>query len=201
MRKDVAKLELYFSGSKTPQLVKSIFSQHRQHKEITAVRTYGMLPEGFSAFKWTPCTMALALFFLRATYMVQDDTPSPILLEGYRRTHAACLATKLWKWDQAWVNDMFGSDKAGNPYLRQIITGINIRQWTKGPIQLFLRTSILPVENIRVFIEDREVTNQKHTLKKIASLIESAWKPGNNGRNFISSKSMAHTGTSSLSDL
>lgn len=197
----MAKLELYFSGSETPQLVKSIFTQHRQHKEITAVRTYGMLPERFVAFKWTPCTMALALFFLRATYMIKEDHPSPILLEGYRQTHAACLAAKLWKWDQAWVNDMFGSDKAGNPYLRQIITGINIRQWTKGPIQLFLRTSILPVENIRVFIEDCEVTNQKHTLKKVASLIEAAWKPGNNGRNFLSSKDLSDRRASSLPDL
>lgn len=173
-------LELYYNNKNIPELNKTVFSSLEFKKSITGYRTHGVVPKGISGFKWTPCTKALALFFTNAKILIPQFGESTPLLTGNRQSPAHSLSARLWKRDYAWIHDIFGTHTDGSPYMRQLILGINIRQKIQAPTQLFLQTKILKVENIKIFIENKEVTNNLTILKRISAQLTNSWQPYSN---------------------
>lgn len=172
-----SSLKLYFSSGQKPELLKTIFDCPKMGTTIVGQRTLGLLPQGTVSFKWTQCTRALAMFFLKARIQIPKFGESTPLLEGYALSPAASLGARLWKREKGWMHDLFGTDKDGKPVLRSLAIGINIRQKTKAPIQLFLRTSFLPLEGIQIFQEDKEITNSPKQLKILYESLLEAWVP------------------------
>ncbi|HMP49496.1 MAG TPA: hypothetical protein PKA63_12595 [Oligoflexia bacterium] len=172
------KLELYFSSCDNPELVKTIFQNPKLGKKIVGQRSIGILPPGTVSFKWTPCSKALALFFVKAKNILAKGDESIPILEGQALSPAATLGTRLWKKDSAWIHDVFGSDKDGNPFLRQLLIGINVRRKTKSPIQLFLKSSVLPIDRVKIFIEDIDVSEDLFVLSILSKKLTEQWSPG-----------------------
>jgi hypothetical protein len=177
MKKNSATLKLYFSSGQRPELLKTIFECPKMSTTIVGQRTLGLLPQGTVSFKWTQCTRALSMFFLKARIQIPKHGESTPLLEGYALSPAASLGARLWKRDKAWIHDLFGTDKDGKPVLRSLAIGINVRQKIKAPIQLFLRTSFLPVEGIQIFQDDKEITNSPKQLRLLYESLLEAWVP------------------------
>ena len=65
-----------------------------------------------------------------------------------------------------------------SPLLRQLLIGLNVRQKTKGPVQIFLRTSLLPVEGIHIFLDGIDISNNQIALKRLTSTLSKQWSPG-----------------------
>ena len=151
--------------------------------KIVGQRSVGILPSGTVSFKWTPCSRALALFFVRAKLLLSRGSESTPILEGYKQSPAASLGARLWKRDYAWIHDVFGSDRDGSPLLRQILIGINVRQKTKAPIQLFLKTKFLPVDAIEIFIREINISDDLMALKLLSTKLLEQWSPGVKGKN------------------
>lgn len=189
MRITDAKLELHFSDHKYPELIKTVFHNHITGTKIIGLRSIGVLPRGTVSFKWTPCSKATALFFVKAKMILSlDSAPIPIL-EGYSLTPATCLGARLWKRDSAWIHDVFGSDKDGNPILRKLLIGINLRQKTKAPVQLYLKTSMMPTEGIYIFLDGVNISNNMLALKKLSARLLEQWSPGSNGKSYLDDSS------------
>ena len=175
MQTNTANLKLYFNNKRMPELIKIDFYNPQLNKKILCYRTHGIVPKGISCFKWTPCTRAMALFFVNAKIFKLDEAIP--LLTGNKGSPASSLGSRLWKRDYAWIHDIFGTNHDGTPYMRQLIIGINIRQRMKVPIQLFLKTKILPVENITVFIDEVQISNNLDILKTLSNQLTIDWKP------------------------
>ena len=190
MNENGAKLELYFSNCENPELLKTVFSCPKLKNKIIGQRTTGLLPNGTVSFKWTQCSKALAMLFVNAKIYIPSQGESTPLLEGHSLSPAASLAARLWKRDYAWIHDVFGSDKDGSPIMRDLLIGINIRRKTKATVQLFLRTSFLSVEGIKIFLGGVDISDNIRSLKKLSAKLTSEWSPGDNGRQTIKERSV-----------
>ena len=182
MKGNGTKLELHFSSCDRPELIKTVFESPKIGSKIVGQRSMGILPNGTVSFKWTPCSQALAMFFVKAKVLVSAGNESIPVLEGFNLSPAASLGARLWKRDYAWIHDVFGTDKDGTPILRHLLIGINVRQKTKAPVQLFLRTSFLPVEEIRIFLGGINVSDHTTSLKTLSAKLSKLWAPGDNGQ-------------------
>lgn len=182
MKSNSTKLELHFSDTDSPELIKTVFQSTKLDTKIIGQRSLGILPSGIVSFKWTPCSQALAIFFVNAKILISAGSEPLPLLEGFNLSPAASLGARLWKRDYAWIHDVFGTDKDGTPILRDIIIGINVRQKTKAPVQLFLRTGFLAEEEIRIFLGSTNISDNFSALKKLASKLSDQWAPGDNGQ-------------------
>lgn len=172
------RLELYFSNCPIPELIKTEFLPNPNSSKIIGQRSLGILPTNTVSFKWTPCSKALALFFVKAKILQNlNDTDIPVL-EGYNLSPAASLGARLWKRDYAWIHDIFGTDRNGSPLLRQLLYGINIRQKTKGPIQLFLRSNALNNENLLIHIGSNNISDNSIALMNLSERLMESWTPG-----------------------
>ena len=171
-------LELHFSNCPIPELIKTVFLPSPNFSKIIGQRSLGILPTNTVSFKWTPCSKALALFFVKAKiHLNSNNTHSPIL-EGYSLSPAASLAARLWKRDYAWIHDIFGTDRDGSPLLRQLLYGINIRQKTKAPIQLFLRSNTLNSERLAIYIGTNYISDNPIALMHLSERLNNSWTPG-----------------------
>jgi hypothetical protein len=83
---------------------------------------------------------------------------------------------------------VFGTDKDGTPILRHLLIGINVRQKTKAPVQLFLRTSFLPFEEIRIYLGGIDISDHSPSLKALSVKLSKLWAPGDNGQSSFSEK-------------
>lgn len=130
-------LELQFYDIEAPELVKTVFFHPKLERKMIALRTTGLLPRGVGSFKWSQCSKALALFFVKAKLILDHTEETAPILDGYRLSPASSLGSRLWKADYAWIHDIFGTDSNGLLLLRQLIYGINVRHRRKGPVQIF----------------------------------------------------------------
>ena len=188
MKGNGTKLELHFSSCDSPELIKTVFENPKIGSKIVGQRSLGLLPNGTVSFKWTPCSQALAMFLVNAKVLVSAGNESTPILEGFNLSPAASLGARLWKRDYAWIHDIFGTEKDGTPILRHLIIGINVRQKTKAPVQLFLRTSFLPVEQIRIFVGGNDISDSSKPLQSLSAKLSKLWAPGDNGQSSFSEK-------------
>ena len=55
-------------------------------------------------------------------------------------------------------------------------------------MQLFLRTSFLPVEEIRIFLGGINISDHIASLKNLSSKLSKLWTPGDNGHTSLVEK-------------
>jgi hypothetical protein len=93
------------------------------------------------------------------------------LLEGGKHSLAASLDYALNKQPE-WLFDMFGSDQAGNTYLRKLLLRSNSGRRRRGPVSLSINEENLHPGSIRVYVEGVLVQDEDK-LQRLAWAIAS----------------------------
>jgi hypothetical protein len=169
------KLSLWFTKSPTGicELERTLFTgNHHIKKEIIAVRgkTAGAYKDA-GTFQWTPGVKALSLICLTALArdLKQVENILP-LLEGGKNSLASSLDYALNKQPE-WLFDMFGIDKNGNAYLRQLLLRSNPGRRWRGTVSISLNEQLLAPQSINIYVENILVRDAEE-LQRLALAIQ-----------------------------
>lgn len=175
----MAKLSLFFSGEKSPELVETAFSHPILTSDKRCVR--GKSPgayEGYSTFQWSKAVQGLSLLILRAKIEQSLDPNSTGMMRphivGYALSQAASLDYALDK-QTPWLLDMLGWDRNGLALARRAITRTNPGRKREGPVALSLNTNFLSISDIKIHLDGREVTEVSRIVylaQRISTLCE-----------------------------
>lgn len=172
-----AVLELHFGKAETFELIKTVFKAPSLENPIVGIRG-NHAPSGVVSFRWTKTTHAIAMFFLKAREIhFTSQLPAPAL-EGIKGDPVTSIVRLLHKRMEGWTIDLFGADIQGRPLLSKIILCCNYLGKRPGPMQVFLRTNYLSPQNIRVFLDSREITERHTEMQALTKSMEAAWKRG-----------------------
>jgi hypothetical protein len=158
-------LNLYFGNSDTPGLYRTVFHAPGHDHPIIAIR--GPVFQSPSLpFIWSTSCIALSLLFVSAvTKAAKGQQLHLPLLEGDHLSPAGALGKLLSKGIRSWLHDIFGSDSTGRPLLNKMILLGNARGRRQGPVTATLRNSYLSEKSIKVFIDDKDVSNNIEALE------------------------------------
>lgn len=170
-----AVLELHFGKAESFELIKTVFKAPTLNTPIVGIRG-NHAPSGVVSFRWTKTTHAIAMFFLKAREIhFTNQLPAPAL-QGTKGDPVTSIARLLHKRMEGWIIDLFGADIQGRPLLSKIILCCNYLGKRPGPMQVFLRTNYLAPQNIRVFLDEREITDRQTEMQALTKSMEAAWK-------------------------
>ncbi len=171
----MAKLSLWFSKSQAGlyELERTLFvSNDHIDKEIVAVRgkTAGAYKHA-GTFQWTPGVKALSVICMTAVARQLKRVKSILpLLEGGKDSLASSLDYALNKQPE-WLFDMFGTDKNGNTYLRQLLLRSNPGRRWRGTVSISLNEQLLAPQSINIYVENALVKSAEE-LRRLALAIE-----------------------------
>lgn len=133
------------------------------------------------SFKWMTATHTLCLFFVKAHLLALLGNGDAPVFTGRARTPASVIAKIVNRSKNVWLLDLMGSDGRGCPLLLKTILCLNYHQRLPGPVEVYYRPTLLPPEDIHIFVEGEEVSTDTGAVQKLAEQLELQWKPGNNG--------------------
>lgn len=156
-----SRLVLWFAGRDAPELIRTSFTSDLGDERRVCVRgkTSGACP-GCTTFQWTPAVRALALLFIRAKIFESRNAfgHEQAGLAGGRGSAACSLDYALSK-APAWLVEMFGWDKAGNPLALKLIKRSNSCLKRAGDVILSLNGSCWERGGIEIFVDDKPLSN------------------------------------------
>lgn len=174
------RLDLHFCSFDRPTLESARFIAPYLEAPIVGVRGGFSSPRHVS-FKWMTATHTLSLFFVKAHLMsLLGEEGKPVFV-GRSKTPAAIIARFVNRTKSIWLLDLMGSDTKGCPLLLKTILCLNYHQRLPGPVEVYYRPAILPAQDIHVHVGDEEISHEVDKVSKLAGLLESQWRPGNNG--------------------
>lgn len=170
-------LHLYFSGAEAPSLYQTFFSNRITGESIRGIRGRYAPPEA-KTFFLGQASQGLSIFFVRALlgHHTQVDPSLPVLTGG-RGSPAAAIANLLEKHTFSLPHELFGNVSPNRPRLGRMIYSTNSRLTRDIPLCVFLRESILPRSDIRIFIDDIEITSDMSALRSLEAGLIKAFIP------------------------
>ncbi|MFN8390324.1 MAG: hypothetical protein U0136_08550 [Bdellovibrionota bacterium] len=171
-------LQLWFTDEERPELLKAQFESSHTSGPIISVRgkTPGAYRRGDATFQWTQAVQALCIFFLRCAEghaRGRHDTLEPVL-SGDAGSPAASLDYAIGK-PPAWLIEMFGESRAGEPYVRRVVARTNPERKRGGDVELSLNHAALPPHSIRIF-RGKSLAQTSVELSNLCERIEAGWK-------------------------
>ena len=176
----LAKIKLYFSGDKHPELFRISFYHPLLNEARICVR--GKSTAAFAAdgsFQWSSAVRALSILLLKAAAdRLNPYSSSDAILEGGKNTLTASLDYALAK-EPLWISDVFGKDKNSRPLSRKLFRRSNPEGIHDGPRAVSLADNYW--SKIEIFIDsnDRPVLDAS-LLLIMAKAIESPKQPDDN---------------------
>ena len=158
-------LSLNFSSSPNYSLYATEFQTPTNTLKCTRGKTCGAYLT-YGTFQWTTAVVALSVLILKNAMQGGESSKVPILLEGYSGSLASSLDSAISK-ETSWLSDMFGSDKSGRLYARNLFLRSNSNLKRAGPVAIAVNTKRLPVSNVFIFL-DGELANNSNVLKKMS---------------------------------
>lgn len=168
--KGKSRLELYFGNNTSPGLYRTVFKTPSIPSPIVGTRG-NTLPTSGLPFNWTPSSQSLAILLVAAVKSaLTNDCSGRPLLEGPSSSPAGTLARLLKKRTTSWLHDIFGTDASCRSLLHRMIELRNPRGLQHGPITATLRSEYLSPNDIQIFVNSEDITNN---LKAITNLLNS----------------------------
>jgi RNA polymerase sigma-70 factor (ECF subfamily) len=178
-------LDMLFKSGSGPELVATRFEPTalydgtgHERRASRGKPTGDADPRAQGSFPWSRAVKALAIFFLfwaawARRHQRDPSTPRPVL-QGMEGTPASSLNYALSK-KNAWLAEMFGSDKNGDPLPSRLLRRNNPDLKRRGePVTLSLNMQMLPPEKIRVFLDGVPVEDPAE-LERLAGEVEAQW--------------------------
>lgn len=178
----MAVLRLWFVNDEQPQLEKVFFSHPllRHEQESYRGKSSGAYSSACS-FQWSSAVRSLALLFLLNVSWRRRSSDSGIesapLLVGAEGSAASSLDYALGKLP-LWLLDMFGVDSHGNPLARRLFRRSNPERRRGGECAIRINFSMLPVENIFVYLDGKSVEDEKAIEDLIDGIKQSLGEKG-----------------------
>lgn len=166
------KLDLYFGGTPSPGLYRTVFLTPDHVHPIIGVRGPLFNQPSFP-FIWCTSSIALSILFVAAVaYEARGEKPLLPLLEGGRASPAGALGKLMNKGVRSWLHDIFGSDPSGRSLLQKMILLSNARGRRQGPITATLRSSFLSAGRISIYLNGVNITADVVSLDELQSQLE-----------------------------
>jgi uncharacterized SAM-dependent methyltransferase len=172
-RIEPGSLQLRFSSEKEISLEEVRFLYDPELGELRSLR--GRSPVQAvttSSFQWSPAVKALCVLLLRVVeHGLRRGAARPLPgLSGEGGSLASSLDYALSK-NPSWLADMFGHDRAGEPYARALILRTNPERKRPGPVELHLDERVLDLARVTVMLDDLPV-HDADEVKELWSMIE-----------------------------
>lgn len=180
-------ISLWFTGSTAPQLERCETHTSAQGR-LLSIRGKGNGAFGkFGSFQWSGAVRALCALLVQAK-ITEDEaqsieqrseefTPELSHLFGEAGSLAASLDYALSKGPE-WIVNMFGADKSGVPFAQRLIHRSNANRKRPGPVLLRLNLALCGSENIKIFLDERELLDIPSLRQLHGNLVSSKLHPG-----------------------
>lgn len=198
-------LILWLESTPEVALARTEFIFSRDHQRLSCVRSRdGSAIGSVGTFSWSPAVRALVLLLLQERLSLgnpcQEAVRNPSIVGG-RGTPASSLDSALTKHPR-WLVEMFGTLPNGSPQATRFFRRINASRRTGNQVIIGLNRRYLRPENIRVYLDGRELVDQVSVRQCAAeiqrSFHESKIKPSNSDV-VNSSQSVESAATAELS--
>ena len=123
------------------------------------------------SFSWSSAVKAMCLLFAqhRLSSAGSEHTANQILVFGARGSLASSLDAAIAK-QPAWLLDVFGVDSQGNTLLRRLVTRENPEMKRPGPVTVLLKSNVLPLITVTLYINERELKDVEDIKRLILQL-------------------------------
>ncbi len=158
---------LTFALTHTPQLYRTTLLREGANAPRLCVR--GKTPGAFrdaGTFQWTPAVRAMCELLV-GSIVELNTTGKTYVLSGLAHSGAASLDYAISK-QTNWLGDIFGNTASGQPLSPRVFLRTNPNRKQPGPVVIALNTNIIPLNNIRVMVDEREVAS----IDQLQSLLE-----------------------------
>ncbi len=174
-------LELHFSSIDAPELIQTRFVCPRLDMHIIGIRGCNV-PNFAVPFKWGVASHALCLFFVKTVDFYNNNKLNQCILSGVSKSPANTITNLLYKRPTCWLLDLFGVDISGRSLLKRPILCCNALKRRPGPIKVYFRTGFYKAENIRIYIDQkdisRDITKDTAAISLLSQNLEQTWHPG-----------------------
>lgn len=168
----MAKFSLWFVHLEAPQLERTLFAHpllpsprlsERGRPTHIATHPYN--------FQWSPAVRALSYLFIKGSIAahersIGESAEGFVSLSGLRGSPALSLDHAMTK-QPTWLTDMFGSDKHGDSLIRRLISRRNSGLKRPGPIWLYLIETQLPLNEISIYLDEKNITEEIDSLRQL----------------------------------
>lgn len=169
-------LKLFFITSNSPQLVRIEFNAGLGQAPRIGVRGLGV-PGCYLPFRWTSISQSLSIFFVTVVSRMHESEFNEATLSGGQGTPASSLARFIAKRTEGWLLDIFDYDMHGNTYLAKIMSPKNYNQTLPGPFEVYYKPKFLPPANIRIMVDNCDITDKSQLIEETLKSLTNAWIP------------------------
>lgn len=175
----MALLQLYFSGHSTPELHRTVFEHPLSARRVESVR--GKSEGAYSrsgSFQWSPAVRALCVLLIKAKEAAVSQREQAPILQTNARGAISALDYALGRSAQ-WIIDFFGSDSAGRPIARRVLTRTNPERKRPGPLAITLNEKFLRPHQIEIIWDEKPVSSAESLAELDRLLVEAGeWELG-----------------------
>ena len=165
-------LTLWFLKTSSVELVRTRFLSTLCESVLECSRGKSYQSLGMTgSFGWSAAVRGLCLLFIQSAInrVAGSNIPWGTLVQGLRGSPSAALDAALSK-QPVWVQDMFGVDSTGLSNLRRILVRNNPELKRPGPVILGLHRNWAESLQVRIFLNDREITDRIELETLVSSL-------------------------------
>lgn len=163
--------QLHFVGTPKAELFQTRFQDSSLRPIRTSVRgkTSGAYTNAGS-FHLSSAVRALCVLCVKSVIVHQSMSDKLPIILGTQGSLAASLDYALTK-QPIWIQEMFGSDLAGNSLAQRLFSRTNSHRKRPGPVVIKINEKALSLANIHIFRDGRVVDDVRELLT-LLSLLE-----------------------------